>query len=226
MEEHLINEIRYSVSPIIASDLYHYFSKLMSIDTPVTTYRNVEIYFGHPYDRRHEDNGLLGIPYKRLFIHQDHLNHCTLNLKITHGEDHTNSYYYLPLTNKAVERLLEGEYATLLASNNELAKECYRLLALQGQRPIVQIGYTQKRLSAQMNGIAIRFDTAMRANYYGKDKSDETISSVPILDKGQVMITLTYKDILPFYIKQRMDQYDLSPMTEDKFDSAYKKLFY
>lgn len=159
------HELKYSINQaddqVVASRLRHLF-KHDEFATADGTYRVSSLYFDTPYDKalRQKIDGVSRREKFRIRYYNDDLNFIRLEKKIK--IDKLNAKYNTRLTADEVQKILDGDYAFLLASDDELKVEFYSKLQGQLLQPKTIVTYNREAFKFGPANVRVTIDRNVR----------------------------------------------------------------
>lgn len=106
------------------------------------------------------------------------------------------------LTREDVERILAGDYAFLLESDQPLCREFYIECVSHVMRPRVIVDYEREAWTMEEGDVRITFDTDVRAAIGGWDIFDSTLATLPVLENGKQVLEVKFTEFLPQVVKE------------------------
>lgn len=101
------------------------------------------------------------------------------------------------LTRAEFEKILAGEYAFLLQSEQNLCREFYYECISQLLRPRVIVDYEREPWIMDEGTVRITFDKDVRAAVGGYDIFDKTLPALPVLEPGKLIMEVKFTEFLP-----------------------------
>ena len=101
------------------------------------------------------------------------------------------------LTRAEFEKILAGEYAFLLQSEQNLCREFYYECVSQLLRPRVIVDYEREPWIMDEGTVRITFDKDVRAAVGGYDIFDKTLPALPVLEPGKLIMEVKFTEFLP-----------------------------
>ena len=102
-----------------------------------------------------------------------------------------------PLSREEFYRILSGDCAFLLHSEHSLLQEFYVEYRSVCLRPRVIVDYERVPLIADAGTVRVTFDSHVRAAVGSFDIFDKTLSSVPAMEPGELLMEVKYTEFLP-----------------------------
>ncbi len=129
------------------------------------------------------------------------------------------SYIYkedAPLTRKETEMILEGKYDFLLKSEYPLCREFYVECVSNVMRPRVIVDYEREPWIMDAGTVRVTMDCDVRAAVGSYDIFDSTLSTIPVLEPGKLVMEVKYTQMLPQIVR------DILPPKGSEFTAVSK----
>lgn len=224
IDEATFQQLFFSLRPILHADTHAVGSKLDGF----THYRIRSLYF--------DDHSKSGIFDKltgadprhkyRIRIYNDSEQTIRLEKKMKWGR--LTQKHSAPLSRSQVDRLLEGDAASLVDRMlKDPRREATQLLPLTGQfyadirnlllRPALLVDYDRLPLVWPDGNVRITFDRFLSTGIYRQDLWDKDAAMLPVLDPGEVILEVKYDHFLPDFIRHLLPLAGASPLSISKY---------
>lgn len=114
-------------------------------------------------------------------------------------------------------RLIQGDYAPLLARQEPFAAECYGLMSIHCYRPKAVVEYRRRAFIAKENRIRVTFDHSIAASESRFDIFAPDLAENTSLDPFLVVLEVKYNGFLLSYIKDMLRRCDKSEVSVGKY---------
>lgn len=115
------------------------------------------------------------------------------------------SYIYkeaAPLTRDEAEDILQGKYDFLLKSPHALCREFYIECVCNLMRPRVIVDYEREPWIMDAGTVRVTFDTDVRAAVGSLNLFDTTLSALPVLEPGKLVMEVKFTQFLPQLVRE------------------------
>jgi len=123
----------------------------------------------------------------------------------------------LSLDKAQSERLIRGDYSTLLTCKSDFADECFGIMNMRCYQPKAVISYTRKVFIAQENEIRITFDHHIKGSESDFDIFSSSLNENPLMDPYMVVLEVKYTGFLLSYIKDLLQSCNVSEKSVSKY---------
>ena len=114
----------------------------------------------------------------------------------------------MQLSRREYDAILAGQCDFLLSRREALAKELYLQLRQQGLRPRVIVDYEREAYVMPYENVRITFDKNLRSGPATGDIFSKEAPTIPIAEKGIVVLEVKFNKYLPDYIRGILDGMD------------------
>lgn len=108
------------------------------------------------------------------------------------------------MTRKEFELLMEGECSFLLQKDKLPAGAVYFSMKNKGLHPVKVVDYVREAYVHPIEDVRITFDKDLRAGQ-SFDIFDKQMFTVPMLEKGMMVLEIKFNEFLPGYIRRAFD---------------------
>lgn len=115
------------------------------------------------------------------------------------------------------ERMIKGDYSTLLNYSDDFAAECYGIMMMNTYRPKIIVEYDRKAFVEPENSTRITFDSMIRATAVCSSFFDKEPHYIPVLTPAASILEVKYNHFLLSYIKETLNSCDKSEMAVSKY---------
>jgi len=114
-------------------------------------------------------------------------------------------------------RLINGDYSSLLGFDSDFAGECFGLMQTQCYRPKTVVSYTRKVFVAKENEIRITFDHHIKGTESNFDIFSNDLTENMIFDPFLVVLEVKFNGFLLSYIKDVINEVNASELSVSKY---------
>ena len=174
------------------------------------------LYFDDYYNSAYEDKnaGVLMRKKYRIRIYNCSDSNIKLERKTKYG-----SYIFkesASLTREEVYKILDGDYAFLLRSEDPLCREFYVECVSNVLRPRTIVDYEREPWILEEGTVRITFDMDVRAAVGSFDIFDSTLPALSVLEAGKFIMEVKFTEFLPQFVR------DILPDRASEFTAASK----
>ena len=130
------------------------------------------------------------------------------------------------LSREEYDRILDGDYSFLLASDKPLCREFYYECTVHLMRPRVIVDYEREPLIFPYGDVRITFDSHVRAALLCEDIFDPKLPALEVLDPGVLIMEVKFTEFLPQMIKEVIPPSAHHFMAISKYTLCYEKTAY
>lgn len=109
------------------------------------------------------------------------------------------------LTRQEFDLLMAGDCSFLLQKDKLPAGAVYFAMRNKGLRPVKVIDYVREAYVHPVEDVRITFDKDLRAGLGDFNIFDKQMFTVPMLDKGLMVLEIKFNEFLPGYIRRAFD---------------------
>ena len=183
------------------------------------------LYFDTPFDEDYFEK-TAGIECRRkirLRIYDPENNFAMLEMKQKQGSYQRKRS--LKIGRDAAERMIQGDYSSLLFQEEPFAVEMYGLMQRKCYRPKTIVEYHRKAFIAKENKIRITFDNQIVATESCFDLYSKNLIMNPVLDPYDVVLEVKYNGFLLSYIKDMINSINKSELSVSKYCLARQNAY-
>ena len=181
-----------------------------------------EDYFHSAYEEK--DSGILRRKKYRIRIYDYSDRSIKLERKKKFG-----SYIYKEsanLTRDEFYKILDGDYAFLLANEQPLCREFYYECVSNVMRPRTIVDYERQPWVAEAGTVRITFDMDVRAAIGSYDIFDKSLPGLPVLEPGKCVMEVKFTEFLPNYVRKVLPDRASEFTAVSKYVLCYEKTEY
>ncbi len=130
------------------------------------------------------------------------------------------------LTKEEVYKILDGDYAFLLKSENRLLNEFYFECVSNVMRPRVIVDYDREPWISDEGTVRITFDMDVRAAVGSFDIFDDTLPTLPVLEPGKCVMEVKFTEFLPQGVREILPDRGSEFTAVSKYVLCYEKTEY
>lgn len=130
------------------------------------------------------------------------------------------------LTREEFFKILDGDYAFLLASEQPLCREFYAECMSNVMRPRVIVDYEREPWIMDVGTVRVTFDMNMRAAVQGFDVFDEGLPTLPIIEPGKLIMEVKFTEFLPQIVRDLLPTKSNEITSFSKYALCYEKTSY
>ena len=108
------------------------------------------------------------------------------------------------LTREQTDRILDGDYAFLLAHPDQLCREFYVECTSRALSPRVIVDYEREAWVQDEGTVRITFDTDVRAGILHTDLFDSSLPTLSALPPGKAVLEVKFTEFLPQAIREAL----------------------
>ena len=109
------------------------------------------------------------------------------------------------ITRKEFDMLINGDGSFLLQKNKLPAGAVYFAMRNKGLRPVTVVDYVREAYIHPIEDVRITFDKDLRAGVNDFNIFDKHLFTIPMLDKGIMVLEIKFNQFLPGYIRRAFD---------------------
>lgn len=107
----------------------------------------------------------------------------------------------LRITRDDYDRMLRGDFSSLLQYDAPLARQVYALHQASGLSPVVVVEYRREAYLHPLSMVRVTFDRAVAAGVNSLDMFDPALITAPIYDRQEVVLEVKYETHYPMHLK-------------------------
>ena len=165
-------------------------------------YRIRSIYFDNSDDKalREKIDGIAKREKFRIRYYNDDFSFITLEKKLKVND--LCLKYDAVISEEVCRKILDGDSAWMLSSENGLIKEFYAKMKYQRLKPRVLVSYTREPYIFKAGNVRITFDSEIRTSLYSQDFLKKDVRDISATDTPQYMLLeVKYDRYLPDIIR-------------------------
>ncbi len=222
------NEWKYLIDTAQKETICSRIAPLMQLDSHATNggYMLRSLYFDDYFNSAYEekDAGVLRRKKYRIRIYDCSDKSIKLERKKKYG-----SFIYKEaanLTRAEVYKILDGDYAFLLASEQPLCREFYYECISNVMRPRTMVDYERQPWILDEGTVRITFDMDVRAAVGSFDIFDPYLPTLPVLEPGKCVMEVKFTEFLPDFVRQVLPDRASEFTAVSKYVLCYEKTEY
>lgn len=109
------------------------------------------------------------------------------------------------ITRKEFDMLMQGECSFLLQKDKLPAGAVYFAMRNKGLRPVKVVDYVREAYIHPIEDVRITFDKDLRAGIGDFNIFDKQLFTMPMMEKGMMVLEIKFNQFLPGYIRRAFD---------------------
>ena len=219
MNQVLREEKKFLISLQEATHISHRLAQVMQEDphNGMHGYLIRSLYFDSIDDRDYHEK-IAGVELRRklrLRCYDPKADFAMLEMKQKQGANQRKRSLRLPRAE--AQRLICGDYSSLLSHPEPFASECYAVMHHYCYRPKTIVEYNRKAFIAKENKIRITFDSRIISTESCFDLFSPRLNMNPVLDPYDVVLEVKYNGFLLGYLRELINSTDRGELSVSKY---------